>query len=79
MIIYVFWQVQIVVDSVWAYDDEATEVYPGENVKIKLKNVEEDVSCIVFGFCKYLPNFQWKWLKNLINLPLMFVPHYLVC
>lgn len=34
----------VVVDSVWAYDEEATEVFPGENVKLKLKNVEEDVS-----------------------------------
>lgn len=38
-------KVQVVVDMVWAYDEESAEVFPGENVKLKLKNVdEEDVS-----------------------------------
>ena len=29
---------------IWSDDDETEKVYPGENVKIKLKNVEEEVS-----------------------------------
>lgn len=44
-------KVPVVVDSVWAYDEEATEVFPGENVKLKLKNVEEDDVSSGFVLC----------------------------
>lgn len=50
--LFVCWstfQVPVVVDSVWAYDEEAMGVFPGENVKLKLKNVEEDVSISSFN------------------------------
>ncbi|KAK2167577.1 hypothetical protein LSH36_26g08033 [Paralvinella palmiformis] len=45
------YKVPVVVDSVWAYDEEAMGVFPGENVKLKLKNVEEDDVSPGFVLC----------------------------
>lgn len=36
-------QCAVEVMQLWSDDDETDQVYPGENVKLKLKNVEEEV------------------------------------
>ena len=37
-------QVQAEIMTVWSDENEVDAAEPGENVKLKLKNVEEDVS-----------------------------------
>lgn len=44
-------KLQVEVDKVWAYEEEAEECFPGENVKLKLKNVEEDDVSKGFVLC----------------------------
>lgn len=42
---------QVIVDQLWSDDDEVTAVGPGENVKIKLKGVEEEEVSPGFILC----------------------------
>lgn len=35
-------QTQVIVDQLWSDDEEVTSVGPGENIKVKLKGVEEE-------------------------------------
>jgi peptide chain release factor subunit 3 len=42
---------QVVVDQLWSDEDEVTAVGPGENVKIKLKGVEEEDISSGFVLC----------------------------
>lgn len=37
-------QLQVEILTIWSDEDEVDSVGPGENVKMKLKNVEEEVS-----------------------------------
>lgn len=37
-----FMQTQVIVDQLWSDDEEVTSVGPGENIKVKLKGVEEE-------------------------------------
>ena len=41
------WQAQAEIMTVWSDENEVDSAEPGENVKLKLKNVEEDVSFIL--------------------------------
>ena len=42
-------QCAVEVMQLWSDDDETEQVFPGENVKLKLKNVEEEVR--IFSIC----------------------------
>lgn len=48
----------MVVDQLWSDEDEVTIVGPGENVKIKLKGVEEEDISSGFVLCD--PNNSCK-------------------
>ena len=41
----------VLVDQMWSDDEEVTAVGPGENVKIKLKGIEEDDVSPGFVLC----------------------------
>jgi translation elongation factor EF-1alpha len=43
----------VLVDQMWSDDEEVTAVGPGENVKIKLKGIEEDDPSPGFVLCDY--------------------------
>lgn len=36
-------QVQVKIMQLWSYDEDADEAHPGENVKMKVAGVEEEV------------------------------------
>jgi peptide chain release factor subunit 3 len=42
---------QVIVDQLWSDEDEVTAIGPGENVKIKLKGVEEEEVSSGFILC----------------------------
>lgn len=44
-------QVQVTVDQLWSDDIEVTSIGPGENVKVKLKNIEEEDVSPGFVLC----------------------------
>ena len=46
-----FVQTVVLVDQMWSDDEEVTAVGPGENVKIKLKGIEEDDVSPGFVLC----------------------------
>ena len=46
-----FFQTVVLVDQMWSDDEEVTAVGPGENVKIKLKGIEEDDVSPGFVLC----------------------------
>ena len=48
--------------QLWSDDDETEQVCPGENVKIKLKNVEEEVR-ISSNTCSFQINFERELTK----------------
>lgn len=45
------YKTQVVVDQLWSDEEEVTSVGPGENVKIKLKGVEEEDISSGFVLC----------------------------
>lgn len=44
-------QVQVTVDQLWSDDIEVTSIGPGENVKVKLKGIEEEDVSPGFVLC----------------------------
>ena len=50
---YIFFVLQtpVIVDQLWSDDDEVTAVGPGENVKVKLKGIEEEDVSPGFVLC----------------------------
>lgn len=44
-------QVQVNVDQLWSDDIEVTSIGPGENVKVKLKGIEEEDVSPGFVLC----------------------------
>lgn len=49
--VIVFFQTPVIVDQLWSDDDEVTAVGPGENVKVKLKGIEEEDVSPGFVLC----------------------------
>ena len=45
---FLCWQVQVEVMTIWSDENEVELAIPGENVKLKLKNIEEEVSTQLF-------------------------------
>jgi len=43
-------QLSTEVMQLYSDDDEVEKAFSGENVKIKLKNVEEEVSMVIFAY-----------------------------
>ncbi|KAK2714153.1 hypothetical protein QYM36_008654 [Artemia franciscana] len=68
---------QVVVDQLWSDDDEVQEVAPGENVRIKLKGVEEEdispgfVLCDPSNTCKTGRIFDAQVNLRNINLKIL--------
>jgi len=46
-----FFQTPVIVDQLWSDDEEVTSVSSGENVKIKLKGIEEEDVSPGFVLC----------------------------
>lgn len=71
----------MVVDQLWSDEDEVTVVGPGENVKIKLKGVEEEdissgfVLCDPNNTCKTGRIFDAQVWWPIYNINLHFVLH----
>lgn len=49
--------------QLWSDDDETEQVFPGENVKLKLKNVEEEVITI-FAFSQ-IANMMADYMNSI--------------
>lgn len=47
----IYFQTPVVVDQLWSDDEEVTSVGPGENIKAKLKGVEEEDVSPGFVLC----------------------------
>ena len=41
-------QSQVKLMQLWSYDEDADEVHPGENVKMKVSGVEEEVNYQIY-------------------------------
>jgi Translation elongation factor EF-1alpha (GTPase) len=44
-------QTPVIVDQLWSDDEEVSSVGPGENIKVKLKGIEEDDVSPGFVLC----------------------------
>ena len=74
-IILFFVQMQTEVLMLWCDDEEADEALSGANIKLKLKNVEEEVSCChLLSYLAVKPSasaktlsFIWGYLATLFS------------
>lgn len=49
--LYLTFQTPVIVDQLWSDDDEVSHIVPGENVKVKVKGVEEEDVSPGFVLC----------------------------
>ena len=53
-------QSQVKLMQLWSYDEDADEVHPGENVKMKVSGVEEEVNYQIMSQCIRFPT-MWHF------------------
>lgn len=75
---YCILQVQVTVDQLWSDDIEVTSIGPGENVKVKLKGIEEEDVSPGFVLCDTAEPITTGRVRNHSRVVIAFTSSILI-